>query len=119
MPHFNRLFAWIEGRWWGGRFLLVPDLPHAGCDTNAANIGTFFGNLTSDVTIFALAMAGFFFALAALFYMSAGATGNERTRTHAISSLYAALGGLALALLSGSIAAIITSAVPNFANPCS
>lgn len=79
-------------------------------DPNAADISTFFNNLTKDLLVFALAMAGFFFALSALLYMSSGATGNERTRQHAIGALYAALGGLALALLSGSIAALVNGA---------
>jgi hypothetical protein len=80
-------------------------------DPNATSISNFFGRLTTDLTVFALAMAGFFFALSALFYMASGATGNERTRQHAISSLYAALGGLALALLAGTIALLVNNAV--------
>lgn len=76
------------------------------------NISTFFGTLTKDLTAFALTMAGFFFALSALFYMASGATQNERTRQHAVSSLYAALGGLALALLAGTIALLVSNAVP-------
>jgi ABC-type transport system involved in multi-copper enzyme maturation permease subunit len=79
-------------------------------DPNAQAIGAFFGTLTQDLTVFALAMAGFFFTLAALFYMASGATGNERMRQHAISSLYAALAGLALALLGASIAALVSDA---------
>ncbi len=80
-------------------------------DPGATSISTFFGKLTADLTVFALAMAGFFFALSALFYMASGATQNERTRQHAISSLYAALGGLALALLAGTIALLVNNAV--------
>ena len=94
----------------GALFLhLVPD--DGITDPNAVDINTFFGRLTADLTVFALAMAGFFFALSALFYMASGATGNERTRQHAISSLYAALGGLALALLAGTIALLVNNAV--------
>ncbi len=89
--------------------ITIPALT-AGADPNASDIGTFFDRLTTDLTIFALAMAGFFFALAALFYMASGATGNERTRQHAVSALYATLAGLALALLSGSIAALVNNA---------
>jgi hypothetical protein len=89
----------------------TPTPTTGGGDTaDASNINTFFTNLSADLTIFALAMAGFFFALSALFYMASGATGNERTRQHAISALYAALAGLALALLAGSIAALVNSA---------
>lgn len=84
--------------------------PGTGADPNATNISNFFGRLSNDLLIFALTMAGFFFALSALFYMSSGATGNERTRQHAISALYAALAGLALALLAGSIAALVNNA---------
>jgi len=105
MVHLNGLVFTI-----GALFLrLVPagNTP----DPNATDIGTFFGRLTTDLTVFALAMAGFFFALSALFYMASGATQNERTRQHAISSLYAALGGLALALLAGTIALLVNNAV--------
>ena len=59
----------------------------------------FFGNLYNQLTIFALAMAVFFFVWAALLYMASG-TGNERSKTHALQAIYAALGGLALALLA-------------------
>ena len=94
----------------GALFLrLVP--AHVTADPNATSISDFFGRLTTDLTVFALAMAGFFFALSALFYMASGATGNERTRQHAVSSLYAALGGLALALLAGTIALLVNNAV--------
>ncbi len=93
--------------WLGSLFLRLIQP----ADPNASSIGTFFDRLTTDLTVFALSMAGFFFSLSALFYMASGATGNERTRTHAVSSLYAALVGLALALLAGSIAALVNSAV--------
>ena len=107
MTHLNSLFFTL-----GALFLrLAPATTNT--DPNATAIGTFFGKLTSDLTVFALAMAGFFFALSALFYMASGATQNERTRQHAISSLYAALGGLALALLAGTIALLVNNAVPN------
>lgn len=56
-------------------------------------------------------MAGFFFALSALLYMSSGLTGNERMRTHAIGCLYAALAGLALALMAGTFTLLINNAV--------
>lgn len=106
--------AWLKGLASGSPFHLllsvaVPTLA-AGSSPDATNIRTFFTNLSADLTIFALAMAGFFFGLSALFYMASGATGNERTRQHAISSLYAALVGLALALLASSIAALVNSA---------
>jgi hypothetical protein len=88
----------------------TPTTTGGGDAADAGNIRTFFTTLTTDTTIFALAMAGFFFALSALLYMASGATGNERTRQHALSALYATLGGLALALLSGSIAALVNNA---------
>lgn len=69
----------------------------------------FFGNLYNQLTIFALAMAVFFFAWAAILYMASG-TGNERTKTHALQALYAALGGLALALLAQTVAGIVNTA---------
>lgn len=115
------LVAWLGTRlpWFGllggvsplGSLLpAATPTPTSGADPNATSIGTFFDSLTGDLTVFALAMAGFFFALSALFYMAGGATGNERTRQHAVSSLYAALAGLALALLAGSIALLVNNA---------
>jgi hypothetical protein len=69
----------------------------------------FFSNLYNQLTIFALAMAVFFFAWAALLYMTSG-SGNERNKIHALGALYAALGGLALALLAQTIAGIVNTA---------
>ena len=118
------LFAWLGTRlpWLGflgsllpfnSLFLAAAPTPtptSSGTNPDATAVSTFFNTLTTDLTIFALAMAGFFFALSALFYMASGATGNERTRSHAVSALYAALAGLALALLAGSIAALVNNA---------
>src|SRR2546425_12052422 len=73
-----------------------------------ASIQGFFTNLYTDLTIFALAMATFFFAWAALLWMTSG--NNERNRTHAQSALYAALGGLALALLAQTISGLVNTA---------
>src|SRR6266576_177275 len=53
-----------------------------------ASIQGFFTNLYTDLTIFALAMATFFFAWAALLWMTSG--NNERNRMHAQGALYAA-----------------------------
>ncbi|HVT97549.1 MAG TPA: hypothetical protein VHE33_08575 [Acidobacteriaceae bacterium] len=94
----------------GALFLRFAAMQGSATDPNANAISAFFGRLTADLTVFALAMAGFFFALSALFYMASGATQNERTRQHAISALYAALGGLALALLAGTVALLINNA---------
>jgi hypothetical protein len=60
------------------------------------SISGFFTNLYNDLTAFALVMATFFFAWAALLYMTANQ--NENHRVQARSNLYIALGGLALAL---------------------
>ena len=73
-----------------------------------ASISGFFTNLYNDLTAFALAMATFFFAWAALLYMTANQ--NENHRTQARSTLYVALSGLALAILAQTIAALINSA---------
>lgn len=118
MPQFHSVVVWLQARVsWGMLALRVLSLTHldtspSSTDPNIMAIQAFFTNLTTDLTFFALAMAAFFFALAAIFYMAAGATGNERTRTHAISSLYAALAGLGLALMSGAIAALVNEAFP-------
>ncbi len=74
-----------------------------------ADIATFFTNLYNKLTLFALAMSIFFFAWAALLYM-AGGVGNERNKTHALGALYAALGGLALALLAKTVGGIVDAA---------
>lgn len=113
MVRFKILLAVLDGSRWlsSGRGLLLPTSPASTCDAaDTSSITNFFSNLSTDLVIFALAMAAFFFALAALFYMASGATGNERTRTHAVNSLYAALAGLGLALLAGSVAGIVRNA---------
>jgi hypothetical protein len=72
------------------------------------SIAGFFTNLYNDLTVFALAMATFFFAWAALLYMTANQ--NENHRVQARSNLYIALGGLALALLAQTIAGLVNGA---------
>lgn len=72
------------------------------------SIGGFFTNLYNDLTAFALAMATFFFAWAALLYMTANQ--NENHRVQARSNLYIALGGLALALLAQTISGLVNTA---------
>src|ERR1700730_2023486 len=72
------------------------------------SITGFFTNLYNDLTAFALAMATFFFAWAALLYMTANQ--NENHRVQAKSNLYIALGGLALAILAQTIAGLINNA---------
>jgi hypothetical protein len=72
-------------------------------------IDQFFNNLYGKLTVFALALSTFFFAWAALLYGASG-TGNERAKQHAQSALYAALVGLALALLAGTVATLINAA---------
>lgn len=72
------------------------------------DISGFFNNLYNDLTAFALAMATFFFAWAALLYMTANQ--NENHRVQARSALYVALSGLALAILAQTIAALVNGA---------
>jgi len=72
------------------------------------SIAGFFTNLYNDLTVFALAMATFFFAWAALLYMTANQ--NENHRVQARSNLYIALGGLALAILAQTIAGLVNGA---------
>lgn len=111
MVRFKMLLLVLEASRWLRRGLGRAPLSAFACDPgNTSTISNFFASLTSDLVLFALAMAAFFFALAALFYMASGATGNERTRTHAVNSLYAALAGLGLALLAGSVAGIVSNA---------
>ena len=73
-----------------------------------ASIAGFFTNLYNDLTAFALAMATFFFAWAALLYMTANQ--NENHRVQARSALYIALSGLALAILAQTVAGLISGA---------
>ena len=72
------------------------------------SISGFFTNLYNDLTAFAVAMATFFFAWAALLYMTANQ--NENHRVQARSALYVALGGLALAILAQTVAALVNGA---------
>ena len=72
------------------------------------SIAQFFSNLEADVITFALAASTFFFAWAAILYMTSGE--NQRRIDYAKMSLYAALTGLALALLAGTIAGLVNSA---------
>lgn len=74
------------------------------------DLAGFFTNLYNDLIFFSLAMSTFFFAWAALLFGASGTSGNERTRQHAMTSLYAALVGLALAILAGTIASLISGA---------
>ncbi len=74
------------------------------------SVSQFFTNLLNQgITPMALAAATFFFAWAAVLYMSAG-TENTRRIEQAKGALYAALTGLALALLASTIAGIINTA---------
>jgi hypothetical protein len=72
------------------------------------SISGFFSNLYNDLTAFALAMATFFFAWAALLYMTSNQ--NENHRVQARSALYVALSGLALAILAQTIAGLVKGA---------
>ena len=76
---------------------------------NPITIDQFFNNLYGKLTAFALAVSTFFFAWAAVLYGASG-TGNERAKQHAQAALYAALVGLALALLAGVVAGLISTA---------
>src|SRR5260370_39933933 len=72
------------------------------------SISGFFGNLYNDLTAFALAMATFFFAWAALLYMTANQ--NENHRVQARSALSIALSVLALTILAQTIASLVNGA---------
>lgn len=76
---------------------------------NPITIDQFFTSLYGKLTAFALALSTFFFAWAAVLYGASG-TGNERAKQHAQAALYTALVGLALALLAGVVAGLISSA---------
>ena len=81
------------------------------------DIAGFFNNLYGQVIVFALAMSTFFFAWAALLYGASGTSGDQRTRAYAMGALYAALGGLALALLAGTVASVISNATAGQTTP--
>jgi len=76
---------------------------------NPITIDQFFTSLYGKLTAFALALSTFFFGWAAVLYGASG-TGNERAKQHAQTALYAALVGLALALLAGVVAGLINAA---------
>lgn len=101
MSHVDLLIAALEAR---ARFGWVAP---AQALLALGDIAGFFSSLYKDLIAFALAMSIFFFAWAALLYGASGTSGNERTKQHAMSALYAALIGLALALLAGTVAGII------------
>ncbi len=88
------------------RIMLITTLSHL--SLVLGSIGQFFTNLETDVVAFALAASTFFFAWAAILYMTSGE--NQRRIDYAKTSLYAALTGLALALLAGTIAGLVNSA---------
>lgn len=69
-------------------------------------IEQFFTSLYGKLTAVAVAVSTFFFAWAALLYGASG-TSNDRAKQHAQAALYAALVGLALALLAGVIAGLV------------
>jgi len=88
----------------------LVSLPYLRGSLVLASVSQFFSNLLNQgLTPFALASLTFFFAWAAILYMSAG-TENTRRLEQAKSALYAALIGLALALLANTIASIISTA---------
>ena len=104
MPLMNLLLATLDGRGHTAGLVLLRALFILG------DIAGFFGNLYGQITIFALAMSTFFFAWAALLYGASGTSGDQRARAHAQGALYAALAGLALALLAGTVAGVISTA---------
>ncbi len=73
-----------------------------------ASIQGFFTNLYNDLTVFAFAMATFFFAWAALLMMPVGDAPNHKEQAR--SKLYYALAGLALALLAQTISGLVNTA---------
>ena len=104
MPVLNLLLATLDGR---GRLAGVALLRPLFV---LLDIAGFFSNLYGQVTIFALAMSTFFLAWAALLYGASGTSGDQRARAQAMGALYAALAGLALALLAGTVAGVISTA---------
>ena len=106
MKHIAPLvsLAWLTGM--QSKQLIAPPLLILAA---APTIAQFFTNLFNDLTPFALAASTFFFAWAAILYMSSGGH-NTRRMEAATSALYAALVGLALALLAGVIAGLINAA---------
>jgi hypothetical protein len=72
------------------------------------SIQQFFGNLTTDLFGFILTAAIFALAWAAFLYMFSGE--NERRIQQAKFWLYAAMVGLAVALLGPTIAGLINTA---------
>lgn len=107
MSHFHTLMAALG--------ILAQHVPLANqqglllLGDDPLTIQKFFSSLYGKLTAFALALSTFFFAWAAILYGASG-TGNERAKQHAQAALYAALVGLALALLAGVVAGLINDA---------
>src|SRR5262245_2379882 len=91
-----------------GRLLLAARFSHL--FLVLGSISGFFNGLNRDVLAFALSESAFACAFAAAFYIIGGITGNERDHHRAITALYAALAGLALALLSNTITTLVSNA---------
>jgi hypothetical protein len=104
MSHFNLLIAALNVRARFVHFASMRVLLALG------DLSGFFTSLYGQLTLFALAASTFFFAWAAILYGASGTSGNERTKAHAQGALYAALVGLALALLAGTVAGVINTA---------
>lgn len=90
--------------------MILVSLTHLLGPLVLASVSQFFTNLlVNGIKPFALAASTFFFAWAAILYMSAG-TDNTRRIEMAKLGFYTALGGLALVLLADTIAGIVNSA---------
>lgn len=90
---------------------VIPPM-HVVLGAGPITIEQFFTSLYGKLTACALAVSTFFFAWAALLYGASG-TSNDRAKQHAQAALYTALVGLALALLAGVFAGLISNAAGN------
>jgi hypothetical protein len=78
--------------------------------TNSQTIIALFDNLLGIATTVGMAAAGLFLAWAGFLYMTAG--GSPRRMESAKDAAFAAIGGLAVVMLSKTIAGLVNNALP-------
>jgi Type IV secretion system pilin len=78
--------------------------------TNSHTIIALFDSLLGVATTVGMAAAGLFLAWAGFLYMTAG--GSPRRMESAKDAAFAAIGGLAVVMLSRTIAGLVNNALP-------
>ena len=79
--------------------------------TQPTNVIEMFNRLLEIAVQIGMAAAALFLAWAGFLYMTAG--GSPRRMESAKDAAFAAVGGLAVVLLAGTISALVRAAIPN------